>query len=444
MEVKLAIKTLTPLWTGGVETGKMDRIHETNIIGSLRWWYEAIVRGLGGDVCNPTSDQQGERCPHDGDNYCQVCQIFGATGQGRKFRLRVGNGQALFSDNARNIPIPSGRIHSMKPRPRAGGWYLMSNSVIGDNIPLRFISLATPVISLATPDVSSVLHPVLALIHRHAAIGAKVSNGYGVVHLSENEQPIQAHTLGSLAARLQPSRRHALPDIRDFFFAKFQFQTPRGNSSWWQSIQGISQSWNGQVTDGQETVCVHRKQDRHQAQRNLQAAVKNRFLPLAPAVRNWLRYQWQSGLNDCQKYYLFGEARSVCPYCCHTDFKEDKKDNRRNWCFKCKRGFAKEDELPSSASKINVSHGYRLNNSDWEFRGWGWIPRQSLKNFSLNRDQFLINLKATLTDPGAWKWIFNSKSPSPNLMEWHSLSCHQQDGIAYLRELLGLSEGGAT
>ena len=43
----IRLRTLTPLWTGGVETGKMDRIHETGIIGSLRWWYETLVRGLG-------------------------------------------------------------------------------------------------------------------------------------------------------------------------------------------------------------------------------------------------------------------------------------------------------------------------------------------------------------------------------------------------------------
>ncbi len=50
--LKLELKTLTPLWTGGI--GTMDRIHETSIIGSLRWWYEAIVRGLGGNVCDTT------------------------------------------------------------------------------------------------------------------------------------------------------------------------------------------------------------------------------------------------------------------------------------------------------------------------------------------------------------------------------------------------------
>ena len=41
--LEIRLKTLTPLWTGGV-SGQCDRVHETGIIGSLRWWYEAIVR----------------------------------------------------------------------------------------------------------------------------------------------------------------------------------------------------------------------------------------------------------------------------------------------------------------------------------------------------------------------------------------------------------------
>lgn len=42
----ITLKTLTPLWTGGAD-GRSDRLHTTGIIGSLRWWYEGIVRGLG-------------------------------------------------------------------------------------------------------------------------------------------------------------------------------------------------------------------------------------------------------------------------------------------------------------------------------------------------------------------------------------------------------------
>ena len=39
----IKIKTLTPLWTGGVDT-TTDRLHETGIIGSLRWWYEVAQK----------------------------------------------------------------------------------------------------------------------------------------------------------------------------------------------------------------------------------------------------------------------------------------------------------------------------------------------------------------------------------------------------------------
>ncbi len=57
----MELKTLTPLWTGGVE-GKVDRIHETGLLGSMRWWYEVLVRGLGGEVCDPGSDDKDNNC----------------------------------------------------------------------------------------------------------------------------------------------------------------------------------------------------------------------------------------------------------------------------------------------------------------------------------------------------------------------------------------------
>lgn len=335
MNLKLEVKTLTPLWTGGVKTGHMDRIHETGIIGSLRWWYEAIVRGLGGDVCDPTSDRSGDRCPRNGDNYCQVCRLFGATGWRRAFRLRLGAAEALLDDRASNILIPSGRIDRHR-RNRPGGWYLMSDSVTGEEIPLR-------IIALSSTDAGVHLRPVLALIHRYAAVGAKVSNGYGVVHFCENGQAIQVGTLDDLFEASQSPRRHTLPDVRDFFFAKFRFHPPTNTPDWWKNVQGVAQSWRGKVSDGQRQAYVHSNRRKHQqAKRNLEVIVQDGLLPLAPAIRNWLRYHWTSGLNDCQKYYLFGEARPVCPYCCQTNYKTDRNDRRRNWCFDCRRTFAKE------------------------------------------------------------------------------------------------------
>ncbi|MCQ3972424.1 MAG: type III-B CRISPR module RAMP protein Cmr1 [Anaerolineae bacterium] len=414
MEMELQLKTLTPLWTGGVETGRMDRIHETGIIGSLRWWFEAIVRGLGGDVCDPTSDNRCPRRRNGKDEFCSICQVFGATGQRRKFRLRLGDGEALFEDNARDIPIPSGRIHT-RPRPRAGGWYLMGNSVMGDEIPLR-------IISLASTDASIHLRPVLSLIDRHAATGAKVSSGYGVLHFCENEQPIQVQSLSHLPDRSQPPRQHTLPDIRDFFFAKLQFQASTNNINWWQNISGIIEAWNGQVTDHGQTVNVYNRnynlnrQQRDQARTNLQNAIGNGLLPLAPAVRNYLRFQWlptlfRSGqVPQILERYLFG----------YTSRQEN------------------------IASKVNVSHAYQLDNSGWEFRVWGWIPCQPPNDIRLNRHQFLRDLRATLTNAATWQWVFNGNAPVPQVVEWHSLNCDQREGLAYLKELLNLNRGGAT
>jgi CRISPR-associated protein Cmr1 len=92
---------MTPIWTGGVETGKMDRIRETGLIGSMRWWYELIVRGLGGEVCDPTSDNPEDHCQFDTKTYertksiddglttvCPVCRLFGCTGWKRRFELQ--------------------------------------------------------------------------------------------------------------------------------------------------------------------------------------------------------------------------------------------------------------------------------------------------------------------------------------------------------------------
>jgi CRISPR-associated protein Cmr1 len=86
-ELTISLKTLTPLWTGGVDQ-TCDRLHETGLIGSLRWWYEALVRGLGGYACDPTFEA---RCPDKDGNRCVACELFGCTGWSRKFRLRVAD-----------------------------------------------------------------------------------------------------------------------------------------------------------------------------------------------------------------------------------------------------------------------------------------------------------------------------------------------------------------
>ena len=101
--MKVRIKTLTPLWTGDAER-KNTELRETGIIGSLRWWYEALIRGLGGSACDPTSDngcklnqekfkealREGKSIQNAlGELICPACQLFGCTGWSRKFIFHV-------------------------------------------------------------------------------------------------------------------------------------------------------------------------------------------------------------------------------------------------------------------------------------------------------------------------------------------------------------------
>lgn len=80
------IKALTDIWTGDLN-GKPDRTITTGLLGSVRWWCEVLVRGLGGHACDPTRD--GNRCPDKEGKHCVVCELFGCTGWARKFRFEI-------------------------------------------------------------------------------------------------------------------------------------------------------------------------------------------------------------------------------------------------------------------------------------------------------------------------------------------------------------------
>jgi len=76
------LRALTDLWTGDLN-GKSDRLITTGLLGSIRWWFEVLVRGLGGNACDPTDTKCEDR------NHCAVCELFGCTGWARKFRFEV-------------------------------------------------------------------------------------------------------------------------------------------------------------------------------------------------------------------------------------------------------------------------------------------------------------------------------------------------------------------
>ena len=98
-EKSYQFKALTDLWTGSVG-GKPDRLITTGLLGSIRWWFEVLVRGLGGSACDPSDT----KC--EGKDHCVVCELFGCTGWARKFRFEVLD---------KNGDIRANQIKSDKP-----------------------------------------------------------------------------------------------------------------------------------------------------------------------------------------------------------------------------------------------------------------------------------------------------------------------------------------
>lgn len=230
--MELAIKTLTPIWTGGVEAGKVDRIHETGILGSLRWWYEVIVRGLGGETCDPSkgecrfdlekfekSQATDERQRLRDAGLCDVCQLFGATGWRRRFRLTIVGenvSDALIehpvSLNTRQYTDSTGNL-------RTPTWYFRdpTRKSSDPNTP-KAGNFSIRIQSLDPRFPSEVIGGLIQFVADWGAIGARPQMGFGVIELEER---CDTQPLYDCLALINGHRTYNnLPSLRNMFLAR--------------------------------------------------------------------------------------------------------------------------------------------------------------------------------------------------------------------------------
>lgn len=212
--MKLQIRTLTPLWTGGVEAGKVDRIHETGILGSLRWWYELLVRGLAGDVCDPTTPS----CLYDPDKpdngLCNACQVFGATGWRRRFRLSAIDDTQR--DTSSGKKITANRPINPKTNRKPTWWF--------PDYP-RSGTLTVQIQSLAPDFPPEVIAGLIQFIADWAAIGARAQMGFGVIEPVNGRIDIQP-LYDQLTSITDSRPDRALPSLRNIFLARIQLENP--------------------------------------------------------------------------------------------------------------------------------------------------------------------------------------------------------------------------
>jgi CRISPR-associated protein Cmr1 len=80
----------TPIWTGDAIRNNGACLIPSGLLGSVRWWFEVLVRGFGGSACDPSdTDDYNHRCSDKQGHRCVVCELFGCTGWARKFRFEV-------------------------------------------------------------------------------------------------------------------------------------------------------------------------------------------------------------------------------------------------------------------------------------------------------------------------------------------------------------------
>ncbi len=164
------LKELTKIHTGNANR-KHAKLRETGILGSLRWWYEAIIRGYGGTACDPTKTECDE------DDHCDACELFGCTGWSRKFRLEIEE---------------RGKIKKLK-------FY-----------PLRKIA-----------DVEwALLNKTLGIISTYGAIGGKIAEGYyGLIKIKSSD--LKSYTIDTEDLKAYLKKKGSStdnPNLSNFFF----------------------------------------------------------------------------------------------------------------------------------------------------------------------------------------------------------------------------------
>ncbi len=238
-EIKLS--TVTPIWTGGPD-GKSNRLHITGIMGSLRWWYEALIRGVGGHACDPSKHScifDPEK-PHYG--LCDVCLIFGATGWARRFKLVISEDKLQPRKPAASTIDASGRrvftLSQDHPATRNPKWYLSSDPLGGD-LTLQITVTGHLDKEGQQPFDPKIIAALIQFIADWASIGARPQMGLGVVRLANRQstQPLLKCLQQVVATHEKNNDRKSyndydeLPSLHNMFFARVRVdRTPATES----------------------------------------------------------------------------------------------------------------------------------------------------------------------------------------------------------------------
>ncbi len=315
--IRIRCEPLTPVWTGDAG-GQGGRTRETGLIGSLRWWYEGILRGCGFYACDPSAGTCVYEDKRGLAGICLACQLFGCTGYARRFRLEVEGGSGAGELLPVRLKNPGVADHR--------GWRVpksLTNPFTLKILPLYPKTMDTGGLSLT-----------LALIERFGAFGAKTSQGQGVVRFEDVPSPpaVAEWIAGrkQLSAKPSPGSQAKMPDVRDLVGATISISSPQ--AAWWKALP---------VRDG-----------------DLQAfglSSTSRWAPTAPVIRAMLRAELRgTSIPSNDRHRLMGTIQRWADP--RPEIKDGKPRER------------------TKASDVFVTHAYRFDDA-WRMRIFAFIPR---------------------------------------------------------------------
>lgn len=345
----ISIRTLTPVWTGDVH-GQCSEIKETGIIGSMRWWYEAIVRGMGAYTCDPSNisckfDTEGyEKCLRDNKSseealeiglkkVCPACRLFGCTGWKKQFNLSILKEETklAWSDNL---------ILNVRPPERTRGWFLPPGKIGRFDILLQGNSEAIGQIC-----------SILLFLESWGSLGAKPQLGYGFFKINNRDEvrkkAIQFNISGDKDIKY-------LPNLSKWIFFRCRFKPQK--KDWWTWIEGLQRL----LGDRQTAMILFQLADQG-------------MVPISPVLKNqWKYVQWEASFDA--RAWLLGKSTG-------------------------------NDRIKSKAA---VSWAYR-DGDEWVIRGWASLAENDK---ILNYQGHIESFEKILKNETIWRKALNLDSSS--------------------------------
>ncbi|AKB42526.1 type III-B CRISPR module RAMP protein Cmr1 [Methanosarcina vacuolata] len=325
----IVIETLTPIWTGGVN-GSSDTVRETGIIGSMRWWYEAIVRGIGKYACNPLSDSKcmldGKEKENDRNNkLCPACYLFGCGGWKRRFRLEI-------EDFGVKEPF---HLVTFDRDEIGNNWWLSTifEKNLNNNFSFgKFMFRIYPVGRGDKSEIIAQIKALLSIMSHVGAIGAKSQYGFGQFEM-ENRMDFKRalNEINNFCNKDEFKKEANKPDFYSLSnFWCYEFKIPARN----QLVQSFQKSY---IVGNQ--------------------SLSTSYLPVSFDIRYKLPNRNKgSGLRQAYYSHCNGDKNQVCQI--FGTLPENKK---------------KEDGI---GSRIFVSHLFREpSESDYFLRIWGFTEK---------------------------------------------------------------------